>query len=106
MLDHRPGIERRHEHRIRRRQRQRPLPAVDHDATTVDREFPDRAETTCGVEELAWWIDLQWPHRERQRVIAPLPGRVDEAITRQQLRLIRDALRECGDAQCEVRMLP
>src|SRR4051812_18196208 len=106
MLDRHPRIERRRERRIPRPQRQRPLPAVDCDAATIDREFTDRAETARGVEELARWIHLQRSHRERQRVIAWLSCRVDEAITHDQLRTVRNALREGSDAQCEVAMLP
>ena len=57
-------------------------PTVDGDAILLERQIVDPAHATLGVEKLRRRVDLERPHRERQRDLLPRLSRVAQAIDR------------------------
>ena len=72
---------------VGRLQRAQPRLAVDAKRCRPSMaSIANRTDAAGGVQELARRIDLQRPHRQRQRVVASLRAGIAQAIARDQLR--------------------
>ncbi len=105
-LDVDAGVERRGVRGVGLLHREHARLAVDLHLRAVERQRTDRADPADGVEELAGRVHLERPHRQRQGVVVRRLARVAEPVARHQLRLLRGALHEGGDAQGGVIVAP